>query len=425
MNVQTIHTTKKSGVSPIFIIGTLFFLFGFVTWLNAVLIPYLKLACELNNFESYLVAFSFYISYFVMAIPSSWVLRFLGFKKGMGAGLLIMALGALIFIPVALTRIYEIFLLGLFIQGAGLAVLQTASNPYITILGPMESAAMRISIMGVCNKVAGAIAPIVLGTVTLKDADALKQRIALMSNIERRAELDELARRVIVPYLIIVAALLLLSLLIYKSSLPEIDMEDRKDKAGDVHQGKRHIFQFPNLLFGVLAVFMYVGAEVIAGDTVISYGVYQGIPLATAKYFTTCTLIGMIIGYLIGVFCIPRYFGQIAAMKVFSIIGLIFSVMILVTDGYVSVLFVALLGFANSLLWPGIWPVALAGLGKFTRIGSSLLIMGIAGGAILPLLYGALADALNPQQGYWIVVPCYLIIGCYAVIGKKFIGKAS
>jgi glucose/galactose transporter len=419
MNVNAIATIKKQGISPIFIIGTLFFLFGFVTWLNAVLIPYLQLACELNNFQSYLVAFAFYISYFFMAIPSSWILKFLGFKKGMGAGLLIMAAGALIFIPAAITRIYEIFLLGLFIQGAGLTVLQTASNPYITILGPMESAARRISIMGICNKVAGAVAPIVLGAVTLKDADVLKKGIALMSDMEKAVALDELSRRVILPYVIIVVALLLLSILIYKSSLPEIETDSMEDNNNIDGEGRPSIFHFPNLLMGVLAVFMYVGVEVIAGDTVINYGLYQGIPFSTAKFFTTCTLIGMIAGYLIGVICIPRYLGQVMAMKAFSVIGLIFSALVLTTDGYISVLFVALLGFANSLLWPGIWPIALTGLGKFTPFGSSLLIMGIAGGAILPLFYGALADVFNPQQGYWIVVPAYLFIGCYGLIGHK------
>jgi FHS family L-fucose permease-like MFS transporter len=419
MKMQSLSHFKKTGFSPIFIIGTLFFLFGFVTWLNAVLIPYLKLACELNNFESYLVAFAFYISYFFMAIPSAWVLKYLGFKKGMGAGLIIMAIGALIFIPAALTRAYWVFLLGLFVQGAGLTVLQIASNPYITMLGPISSAAKRISMMGICNKVAGAIAPIVLGAITLKDVDSLKEGIILMSSQEKNAKLDVLAERVIIPYLIIVVVLILLSLLIYKSSLPEIEAENIEDMPIDHKSNKTSVFQFPNLLMGALAIFMYVGVEVIAGDTIINYGVSQGIPLATAKFFTTCTLVGMILGYLIGVFCIPRYFTQSTALKLFSVLGLLFSMLILFTDGYLSVLGVALLGFANSLLWPGIWPTAMAGLGKFTRIGSSLLIMGIAGGAVLPLIYGALADASSLHHAYWVVVPCYLFIGLYALIGEK------
>src|SRR3954463_3055727 len=171
---------RQKGLSPIAIIGSLFFVFGCVTWLNSVLIPYLRIACELNNFESYLVAFAFYIAYLVMAVPSGRLLKAIGFKKGMAAGLFIMALGALIFIPAAMSRTYLLFLIGLFVQGTGLAVLQTASNPYITIIGPRESAAKRISIMGICNKVAGSVAPIVLGAVTLKNADSLIGRLKTM-----------------------------------------------------------------------------------------------------------------------------------------------------------------------------------------------------------------------------------------------------
>lgn len=152
--------------SPIVIIGALFFVFGFITWLSAVLVPYLKIACELNNFQSYLVAFSFYIAYFFMSVPSGWLLEYTGYKKGMVTGLIIMAVGSVIFVPAALTRTYGLFLTGLFIQGAGMALLQTASNPYVTIIGPIESAARRISIMGICNGVAGVIAPAILGFVT-------------------------------------------------------------------------------------------------------------------------------------------------------------------------------------------------------------------------------------------------------------------
>lgn len=411
--------TSKFNLNPIIIIGALFFIFGFVTWLNSVLIPYLKLACELNNFESYLVAFAFYISYLVMAIPSSWVLKITGFKKGMAVGLLVMAVGALIFIPAATTRTYELFLLGLFVQGTGLAVLQTASNPYITILGPPESAAKRISIMGICNKVAGAIAPIALGAVTLKNADALQGRLATMNPVEKAAELDLLAGRVIMPYILIVAVLVILAVLVYMSSLPEIDTDKEDESVAAANTNKKSILQFPHLLLGVLTVFLYVGVEVLAGDTIISYGASQGIAFSTAKFFTTFTLLAMIAGYLIGIVCIPKYISQEKAMKLFALFGIIFSVLAIFTEGYTSVLFIALLGFANSLVWPAIWPLALEGLGRFTKIGSSLLIMGIAGGAILPLIYGGLADAVDPRQAYWIMVPCYFFIWYYGAKGHK------
>ena len=416
---MTTTTTAKGGIQPIYIIGALFFIFGFVTWLNSVLIPYLKLACELNNFESYLVAFAFYISYLVMAIPSAWVLKATGFKKGMALGLVVMGLGALIFIPAAMTRTYTLFLLGLFVQGTGLALLQTASNPYITILGPPESAAKRISIMGIFNKVAGVIAPIALGAVALKDADGLHARLKTMTLVEKTAELDALASRVILPYALIIIVLLILAVLIYYSTLPEIDA-DKEDKSVSIATaGKTSVFQFPHLLLGVLTLFLYVGVEVMAGDTVISYGAYQGMPLDTAKFFTSFTLIGMVAGYLIGIFCIPKFISQENAMKWFSALGVVLTIIAILTKGYVSVMFIAFLGLANSLVWPAIWPMALAGLGRFTKIASSLLIMGIAGGAIIPLCYGALADITNPQHAYWIMVPCYAFIFFYATIGYK------
>ena len=418
-NTLTEQPERKAGLSPIAIIGSLFFVFGFVTWLNSVLIPYLKIACELNNFESYLVAFAFYIAYLVMAIPSAKVLKVTGFKKGMATGLAVMAVGALIFIPAAISRTYVLFLLGLFVQGTGLAVLQTASNPYITIIGPRESAAKRISIMGICNKVAGAIAPIVLGAITLKNADSLVSRLQTMNPAQKALELDALASRVILPYILIIAVLLLLAFFTYKSGLPEIDTDKEDETVAAANTRKTSIFQFPHLLLGVVTLFLYVGAEVMAGDTIISYGASQGIALSTAKFFTTCTLVAMIIGYVIGIICIPKYFTQDNALKVSAILGLVFSIAAIFSHGYISVLFIALLGLANSLMWPAIWPLAIADLGRFTKVGSSLLIMAIAGGALIPLLYGRLADVFNPQQAYWILVPCYLFIAYYAIKGHK------
>ncbi len=415
---------NKKGLSPIYIIGMLFFVFGFITWLNSILIPYLKIACQLNNFEAYFVAFAFYIAYLVMAIPSGLLLKKIGFKNGMSAGLAIMAVGALIFIPAALTRMYLLFLAGLFIQGTGLAVLQTASNPYITILGPIESAAKRISIMGICNKVAGVIAPIILGAITLKDADELKKKVLTLSETDKVAALSNLANRVILPYIIIVVALIILAALIYFSTLPEID-SDEKDEANDIAiEKKTSIFQFPHLIVGVIALFVYVGVEVLAGDSIVNYGSSQGISLSTSKFFTSLTLSGMIAGYIIGIICIPRYFKQELALKVSAILGVIFSLCAIFTTGFTSVLFIAMLGLANSLMWPAIWPLAIKGLGSFTKIGSSLLIMGIAGGALIPLAYGRLSDMFNPQMAYFILIPCYVIIGYFAVWGHQLKSKS-
>ena len=271
-------TTKKSAINPIIIIGALFFVFGFVTWLNGTLIPYLKIACQLNNFESYLVASAFYIAYLLMAKPSAWLLKVFGFKNGMAVGLIIIAAGALIFVPAALTRIYPIFLLGLFVQGSGLAVLQSASNPYITILGPPETAAKRISIMGIFNKFAGVLAPIALSSVVLSNIDSFNAKLATLNGAEKVAQLNELASRVIVPYVIIVVVLVILGILIYFSGLPEIDTDHEDETLAAANSGKNSILNFPHLIIGVIALFFYVGAEVIAGDSIISYGVAYRFP---------------------------------------------------------------------------------------------------------------------------------------------------
>lgn len=415
-----VNKSQKPAIfSPIAIICALFFIFGFVTWLNSVLVPYLKIACQLNNLESYLVASAFYIAYLVMAAPSTWVLKVFGFKKGMAIGLLIMAVGAVIFIPAALTRTYMFFLAGLFVQGAGLSILQTASNPYVVVLGPVESAARRISIMGICNKFAGAIAPIALGSVALKNVDQLKITLTTLSPAGKIPLLNELASRVIVPYICIMVALVVLAVLIYFSTLPEINTEKEDESTALANTNKTSIFQFPHLLLGVLALFLYVGAEVLSADSIIGYGSSQHILLSTAKFFATCTMICMIAGYFVGIFCIPKYFSQNAALVVSAILGFVFSVLAIVTNGYVSVFCIALLGLANALMWPALWPLALNGLGKFTKVGSSLLVMGIAGGAVIPLLYGHLIDVFTARTAYVILLPIYLFILYYAAWGHK------
>lgn len=413
--------SSKSNFIPILIIGSLFFIFGFVTWLNGTLIQYFKIACELNTFQSLLVAFAFYISYFVMALPSSWVLKKTGFKRGMMLGLLIMAAGSLLFIPAAHTRIYGFFLTGLFIIGTGLSILQTASNPYITILGPIESAAKRISIMGVCNKVAGVIAPLILGTLILSDADKLVKDLHSIDIVQKVILLNELSSRVIVPYTFMAIVLTGLALMIRFSPIPEIESQQNGNDKINTDDYKKGIFQFPNLVLGVIALFLYVGVEVIAGDTIGTYGHSQGIPLSLAKNFTAYTLTSMVIGYLIGIFSIPKLISQSKALAVSAIVGVIFSIIAVNTHGYTSVMFIALLGLANALMWPAIWPLAINGLGKFTKTGSALLIMSIAGGATLPLLYGRLADIdfIGHRAAYWIMVPCYLFILYYSSKGYK------
>jgi len=403
---------------PLLIIGIFYFIFGFVTWLNSVLIPYLKTACQLeSNLQAYLVAFAFYVSYFVMALPSAWFLRQTGFKNGMAWGLLVMAVGALVFIPAAQTRTYNLFLLGLFVQGTGLAILQTAANPYVAVLGKPESAAQRISIMGIANKVAGIISPIVLGTIVF--TENVESKLQTLNNTQKDIFLQELASKVISPYGIMAMILVALALMLRFTPLPNVDNQLEKSEYAENTQ--KSIWGYPQLVLGVIALFLYVGVEVIAGDTIIQYGISWGIDKNEAKFFTSLTLSGMLVGYVVAIFTIPRYISQEKMLVLCAILGMVFSVLILMSEGYVSVLGVALLGLANSVMWPAIFPLAIADLGKHTKTGSAMLIMAIVGGALLPLLYGYLADLqqIGFRYAYVILLPAYVFIALYGAYWAK------
>ena len=436
-------TTVKSqnNFVPIAIIAGLFFIFGFVTWINGALIPFMKTINELTDAQSYFVASASYISFVVMALPASYILNKIGYRKGMSLGLFIMAIGALVFIPAAEARTYWVFLSGIFIQGIGMTILQTAANPYITILGPIESGAKRIAIMGIANKVAGALGSLIFGALLLSGIDAVQEQLADASNSEKAQLLDTMADSVFTPYVIMAIVLIILAVLIRKAPLPHVEPTEVEESPDGIATNKT-IFQFPHLWLGVLALFVYVGAEVIAGDTIIAYGISIGIPASEAKFFTTYTLLAMVATYALGVFLIPKYVKQKTALIASAILGIIFSVLILSTSGFTSVLCVAALGIANALVWPAIWPLTLDGLGKHTKTASALLIMSISGGAIIPPLYGRLVDshkhdlmshgineanaiASASTDSYWILIPCYAIILFFAIWGHKLKGGSK
>lgn len=426
----------RSTVLPMLIIGTLFFVFGFVTWLNGSLIPFLKIVCDLNEFQALLVTFAFYIAYVVMAIPMSMVLNRIGYKNGMVAGLGIMAVGAVLFIPAAQSSYYALFLIALFTLGTGLTILQTASNPYIVCIGPRESAAMRISCMGLVNKGAGIVVPVVFTALILTGMDQFTpEALAALTAEEKASRIAELSNRLVQPYIYMTAALVALMAFVKFSPLPEPDLEEAM--VGDVKtQPQTSVLQFPQLVLGVVALFFYVGVEVIAGDTIGLYG--QNLQVANFGTLTSYTMAFMVLGYLVGVSCIPKYLSQAHALQGSAIFGLLFTlgVMFGSSDSQAiaqllfgwtgiptvpdTVLYLAMLGFANALVWPAVWPLALDGLGKFTATASALLIMGIAGGALLPLVYGYFAHSSGDSQlAYWVMLPCYAFILFYAFKGHK------
>lgn len=435
MNAVSSQTPTKTGtLVPMVIIGTLFFVFGFVTWLNGSLIPFLKIVCDLNEFQALLVTFAFYIAYTFMALPASLVLRRIGFKTGMVAGLGVMALGALLFIPAAKSTTYALFLAALFVLGAGLTLLQTASNPYIVCIGPRESAAMRISIMGLINKSAGVIVPLLFTAWILTGMDQYSnEALSALAADARTEKLAELSSRLVMPYIIMAAVLLALMAFVHFSPLAELNIAEDSAPGTD---NKLGVLQFPQLVLGTIALFLYVGVEVIAGDTIGLYGRKLGVE--NFGSLTSYTMGFMVAGYLVGVAFIPKYLSQANALLLSAISGLLFATGVIFSsnsDTTISqlllgwagvpavpdtVFFLAFLGFANALVWPAIWPLALEGLGKYTSTGSALLIMGIAGGALMPLLYGHFAHASgNSQTAYWVMLPCYVFILFYALKGHK------
>jgi MFS transporter, FHS family, L-fucose permease len=434
----------RSYIMSISIIGVLYFIFGFVTWLNGTLMPFLQTACELTPFEASLVVLAFYIAYFVMALPSSFVLKNTGYKNGVFIGLLIMAAGALIFIPAAYSRMFWVFLAGLFVMGTGLALLQTATNPFITIIGPRESAAKRMAIMGICNKMAGVFSPLVLTALIMHGMEKFSDtNLAQLTFDQKDILLNELASRIVFPYAAMALLLTIFAVMVKFSSLPdeiEIEDDDNETMRGFIRQIP-HAVKIPHLLLGIITLFFYVGVEVMAGDSLTQFG--KSLQLSYAPKLTSFTMAFMVFGYILGILLIPKIISQSKALVVSAVLGVLFAfgaAFSSTTNNYLfasffgwlnnfsgidiplipnAVFFVTLLGWANALMWPAIWPLALNNLGKYTKIGSALLIMGIAGGALIPPTYAKLGQSIGFQQALWIMVPIYLFIMYYALKGHK------
>jgi MFS transporter, FHS family, L-fucose permease len=416
----TADASRTSTLLPMVIIGVLFFVMGFFTWLNGPLISFVKVAFTLDDINAFLVPFAFYVSYFVLALPAGAVLKRTGMKKGMVLGLFIMAIGAMLFGEFARIRIYPGALTGLFVIGAGLSLLQTAANPYISILGPIESAAWRIALMGICNKVAGFAAPLAFGALVMKGIDTFLGKVTAMPiGPERDAMLSDFAAHVFWPYVVLAGLLMLIAMWILLSSLPEIKPSGANSERSIGH-GQGGIFSFPHLWLGVLCLFLYVGVEVMAGDAINTYGQGFGLPLQVTSHFTAYTMLAMLVGYVCGLFLIPRVISQQSYLAVSAVLGVLFAIGAYVTHGYVSVTFVAALGFANAMMWPAIFPLAIKGLGSHTELGSAVLIMGIVGGALLPQAFVHLKQYIDFQLAFVIViVPCYLYILYYGLRGHN------
>ncbi|MGZ8558843.1 MAG: sugar MFS transporter [Chitinophagaceae bacterium] len=410
-------STKNRYFIPLLMIGLLFGVFGFAAWLNSILIPYFQIILQLNSVQTTLVTFSFFIAYVVMALPSSWVLKKIGFKKGIVFGLIIMALGTILFIPAAYTRAYWLFLFGLFLMGTGQALLQTAANPYVTILGPLKSAGQRNSLMGVFNKVAGIFSQRILGPILLLNADAIITAIPKMSNADKITALDNMALRIINPYIIITLLLLIMAVILWVVKLPVVNEEESNAEA--VGTSRSSIWLFPNLILGVLALFCAEGTESITSYYIIPYGQSMGFSTAASQVFVDYIIYAMLAGYLAGILLIPKYITQSRALAGCAFLGICFSLGAIVTSGLTSVLFMIAMGFCNALNWPCIWPLALEGVGRFTKTAAAFLIMAIAGDAIFPVLYAQLNTMFGAHAGIFLLMTLYTVILFYARIWHK------
>lgn len=435
MSLETVNSSslsKRSSLIAMVILGVMFFVFGFTSWINAILVPYFKIGCELNHFQSYLIVFALYSAYLIMAIPSSIILKKVGFKRGIMYGFFTAALGAFIFVPAAYFRSYSVFLLGSFVIGAGSAMLQAAANPYVTIIGPLDSTVKRMAIMGVCNKFAGLVAPLIFAAVVFKVSDSdmfVQLQSGLLGADEKSAILDAMVRRVMLPYTIFGSFLVLIGIGIRYSLLPEINTEQETKEVAEVNSSRTSILQFPYLILGVVAMFLHIGTQVVTIDTIISYAQTMNMDLIEAKTFPSYTLALVIFGNLMGIVLIPKIVSQTHVFRFCCTLGFLLSIGVvwgnatvnfLGHEANISIWFLVGIGLANSLIYAGIWPLAIRNLGRFTKLGSSLLVMALFGNAVVPLFYGYLADTASLRVAYfWILLPSFAFLMFYAYYGYK------
>lgn len=396
---------NKSYIKPLIIVGLLFFVLGFAVGINNILIPFLRQAFGLSTTSSYLVMAATYTAFVIFGYPSGLIIKKIGYKKAIGVSFFIFATGMYLFIPAASKTSFSLFLLALFVGGLGNTLLQTAVNPYITILGPKEGGAKRLSIMGICNKCANALAPVVL---------------ALFLNLNQ-VELND----VVYPFYLITAIMVGLGFISFFLPLPEVTAEGEVQEKTETPSAimlyansKKSVLQFPHLMLGAFALFADVGLEMIALGTIVDYANNTG--LSHPETYTMYTTIFMVSGYICGIFFIPKLLSQQRALLYCSVLGVILSVLTVLMPQAISVWFVAATGLSASLLWPVIWPLAIADLGKYTKTGSSILVVAIVGGAVIPLLFGYMADMLQSiQLAYSICIPLYAYLIFYAVKGYR------
>jgi FHS family L-fucose permease-like MFS transporter len=442
---------SRSYAGPMVLMTCLFFLFGAVTNFNDVLMPYLKDVCQLTDFQSTAVQSAFFGAYLLMSLPAGWVLKKLGYQRGIVTGLLVMAGGALLFIPAANSREFALFLTALAVLGAGITLLQVAANPYVSVLGPARGAAARVSVVGVANNFGGSLSPLVGALVLFGGSVALKARLAALPLAERLAEESQLVKA---PYLGLAAFLVVLAGVFFFLKLPDIDSipEEQSEEARPLAAARSSALSFPHLVLGIGAIFVYVGVEVGLGSFLIRYGESQGItqlssftqslvrglnvatnfagalfgqspaPIDTTAGFTKAVgavLVSSLLGRVVGIPLLLKFHNRALLVAVcaagVSLVGA--SVL---SQGETALWLIVLCGVCNSIMWPVIFPLAITGLGHFTKQGSSYLIMAIVGGALLPPLMGFIAThGGGLRVAFAVPALCYAYLLYYALSGYR------
>lgn len=392
----------KKYALPLAIIGIMFFIVGFAIGTNSYLVPLLQSTLEVSSGESYLLIASTFCAFMFFSYPAAKVIGKIGYKRTMSLSFFLFAVAFALFIPSAKVGSLRLFILASFLSGIANTILQAAINPYVTILGPTESGARRMSIMGICNSLAWAAAPVFLSTVIGKSLDN-----AVLADVTK-------------PFIIIIGLFLVLGVLVIFAPLEEVKAagEDDSDETDCPYAvGKTSIWQFPHLVLGAVAMFFYTGVETLALSSVVDYA--NDLHLPNPQIYAIWPSIGMAVGYIIGIIFIPKYISQVKALRICCWVAVIGSLMIVLTPSHISIWCVAFIALACSLMNPAIWPLAITDLGRFTKVGSSLIVASFGGGALIPLMFGFLKDGIGSQAAYWICLPCYLFIFYYAYIGYK------
>ena len=410
-------TYKVGPFGPLMIVGIVFFMIGFGVGISGFLTPALRSAFNLTTGQSYLVTAAIFSAFVIFGRPTGWVIKKIGYRRAMMIAFFIMALGMWLFVPSSKSVSFPLFLVALFVGGIGNTLLQGAVNPYITILGPENTAAVRMSLMGIMNKLAWWIAPLFLGL------------FIDLTNVK--------VNDIILPFYIVTGIMVVLGIFVYFAHLPEVKAEGEDEEGEAVVSSyaakKTSILQFPHLLLGVLALFLYVGIETLPMASIIDFARATFGDAPNLQSYSKFVTLGLVAGYIFVVIAIPRFVSQQKALVAFAILGVAASVLVIYMPPRFAFYALLLASFSNSLMWPAIWPLAMKDLGRFTKAGASLLVMAIVGGAVIPLIFGFIVDAVKTteqalvadyQSAYWVMVPCYLFIFYYAVSGHKIRTKS-